>query len=289
MIRLFKKDSGRPAASSPQSDVKTAPLSYIPQIELPDTLEVSMASVIGTRLDQQDTMRLQLIDAGVAAVICDGMGGLSNGQLASRTAADTFLDAVAHVPASELPDSLAQILESSSDAVCRTARGGGSTLVGAVVCGRSLFFCSVGDSKLFIFRAGQMVCATREHTVRLLLNERLQRGQISHAQYQRELSHAEALISYLGAPSLCYTDISCAPFELQPGDTILLCSDGLYRSIPEDRLQQIVCGYAGSFCTLADYLVSTAARLCAQRDNTSVILLRMRAPEPEKMQFDTIV
>ena len=279
MMHLFRKKEPEPVwSASPQSEIRTVPLGYTPEFVLPETLEASVCSVIGTRPDQQDSFRLCPVDAGVAAVVCDGMGGLNNGQLASRAAADAFVEAIAHVPAEELPEAFAQSLESINETVCKAAPGGGSTLVGAVVSGAQLFFCSIGDSRLYIFRDGEMVCATRAHNYGFLLDERLRLGQISPEEYQQELPRAEALVSYFGAPVLQLADISRTPIALQPGDTILLCSDGLYRSIPEARLQKIICGYAGSFCTLAEYLTDTAERLCAQRDNTSVILLRLREP-----------
>ena len=282
MMHLFRKKEPEPVpGASPQSEIRTVPLGYTPEFTLPDELEASAATVIGTRQDQQDSLCLHPVDAGIAAVVCDGMGGLSNGKLASATAADAFLEAVTHAPAERLPDVFAQTLEAINEAVRQKAPGGGSTLVGAVVSGMQLFFCSVGDSKLYIFRDGEMVCATRAHNFGFLLDERLRRGQISPEEYQKELPRAEALVSYLGAPFLQYADISRTPIALQPGDIIMLCSDGLYRSIPEPRLQKIVCGYAGSFCTLAEYLTDTAERLCAQRDNTSVILLRVREPRPD--------
>lgn len=279
MMHLFRKKTPAPGwNASPQSEIRTAPLGYTLEFALPDTLEASVCSVVGTRPDQQDSFRLCPVDAGVAAVVCDGMGGLNNGQLASCATADVFLEAIAHTPADELPEVFAQSLETINEAVCKAAPGGGSTLVGAVISGTQLFFCSVGDSRLYIFRDGEMVCATRAHNYGFLLDERLRLGQISPEEYQQELPRAEALVSYFGTPVLRLADISRTPIVLQPNDTILLCSDGLYRSIPDARLQKIICGYAGSFCTLAEYLADTAERLCAQRDNTSVILLRVRAP-----------
>ena len=282
MMHLFRKK--RPASvpgASSQSEIRTVPLGYTPEFMLPDTLEASVSSVIGTRQEQQDSLCLRPVDAGVAAVVCDGMGGLQNGQLASRAAADTFLETVAHAPAESLPDVFAQSLETINEAICKAAPGGGSTLVGAVVSGTQLFFCSVGDSRLYIFRGGEMICATRAHNYGFLLEERLRLGQISPEEYQQELPRAEALVSYFGAPVLQFADISRTPIALQQDDIILLCSDGLYRSIPEPRLQRIVCGYTGSFGTLAKYLTDTAERLCAQRDNTSLILLQVRACQAE--------
>ena len=69
-------------------------------------------------------------------------------------------------------------------------------------------------------------------------------------------------------------DICQEPLQLREADVILACSDGLYKSIPEERLAQIVGSYTGDFDTLAAYLVRFAADRCTVRDNTTVIAVR---------------
>lgn len=260
---------------SVQSNVETVAMGIQPEFPIPDGLEVSMATILGDREDQQDTLRLRQVQAGVAGVVCDGMGGLANGARASQAAADTFLALIEKTEAALLPETFESALARINAAVLQSAPGGGSTLVGAVVCENRLYYCAVGDSRLFVFRNGQIINATRKHNYEMLLDEARSSGRIGRVEYQRELSRKDALVSYFGAADVRFAEINRAPFPLLCGDVVLLCSDGLYNSIPEDRLNRIISSYAGSFSTLADYLVNTAARLCAQRDNTSLILIRV--------------
>lgn len=82
---------------------------------------------------------------------------------------------------------------------------------------------------------------TTDHNYFFQLNEMLRNGEIDREQYRIEAQEGEALISYVGMGGLQWKDISRAPFVLRPKDTILICSDGLYRSVPAQLILASVC------------------------------------------------
>src|SRR5271155_2434553 len=126
------------------------------------------AQHIGARSSQQDSFgfgdpedKAFLAHGGFVAVVCDGMGGMEHGDLASRTAVRTFLDAYGRKsPAESIPDALERSVREANDRVVEmahhlgAAESVGTTLVAATVLdsgpeNKSMYFISVGDSGLF--------------------------------------------------------------------------------------------------------------------------------------------
>ena len=88
-----------------------------------------------------------------------------------------------------------------------------------------------------------------------------------------EQKRANALISYLGLGGISRIELNISPFRLEPGDQILLCSDGLYRSVSEERIREILemdLGEEGK----AEALIQEAQENGKEKqDNTSVIVI----------------
>ena len=106
--------------------------------------------------------------------------------------------------------------------------------------------------------------------------ESLKSGVISREQYEREerTSQAAAIISYLGIGRLTIMDINPVPFELQPKDIILLCSDGLYKSLTDSQIQALIEDNDIDLEIAANRLCAMALRRGrGSQDNTSVLLL----------------
>ena len=159
-------------------------------------------------------------------------------------------------------------------AIRQRSEQGGTTIAAVLLEGNALHWISVGDSKIYIFRENTMVSATREHNYQMVLDQRLHRGEISLPTYKRESAKGAHLVSYLGKGQLPYLDISTTPFLLHRGDIVLLCSDGLYKSLHESTLQNILCQYQGDFETLGSYLMYLTQLHREVRDNTTVIAIR---------------
>jgi len=207
------------------------------------------AQHIGCRQSQQDEFWFSDVNdhgfidhGGVLAIVADGMGGLEKGAEASRLAARTFGQAyLAKDPADSIPDALANALEEANQAVCALARdvgelgNVGTTLVAAVVAGQSLHWLSVGDSRLYVFRNGELTQFTEDHNYGGMLQKQVAEGQLSADEADSDPDR-NALTSFVGMPGLETVDHSIAPFSLEPGDWVLLCSDGLHGTLGEEEI-----------------------------------------------------
>ena len=236
----------------------------------------------GGRAQQQDYILLEQQGEYLLAVVCDGMGGMEGGAQASRMAAEMmkqiFLQEGMEDPRKFFSDCAARI----DMAVYALEENGkrmqaGTTMVAALLQGRRLHWLSVGDSRIYLYREGQILCPVPAHNYWLLLQEMLASGKIDRQQYIREgsRSNASGLISYLGIGGLPRMEMNTRAFEAQPGDMVLLCSDGLFKSLSDEEILDVIEEQIPAE-EKVDMLISAALeRGGAAQDNTSAILVEI--------------
>jgi protein phosphatase len=165
------------------------------------------------------------------------------------------------------------------EAVYRLERNGkrlraGTTVVAVIITSRRMYWLSVGDSKLYLYRDGQILCPVAAHNYRLILDRQLAAGTIDREKYQEEEKRGEALISYIGIGGLTRIETNKQPFLLEPGDQVLLCSDGLYRSVSEDRIREVLGRTMLPDEKLSQLIGEALSNGGNGQDNTSAILIR---------------
>lgn len=243
------------------------------------------AQHIGARAEQQDAFGFSDIadksftrHGGVLAVVADGMGGLANGREASNLAVRTMLAAyAAKVPTETIPAALYRSITEANRAVYDFAHsqgkagGVGTTLIATVLQGEELHWISAGDSRIYMIRDGRGTQINTDHVYARELRLRAARGEIS-ADQARNHPEREALTSFLGDREIAEVDRSAVPVLLKAGDRLLLCTDGLYRAVPENEM--VAVAVRGSSSEAAEALVARAlAARIPNQDNATVALL----------------
>ena len=153
----------------------------------------------------------------------------------------------------------------------------GTTLVAVSVVDGYMQFISVGDSKIYVLRNGQLRTMNREHNYYLILDEQYRRGEITQGDYLREGARGEALISYLGMGNISIMDANPIPISLIDGDIIILCSDGLYKSLSEEQIAAIIRKNPINLeKTLQELQEEARVSSPTAQDNTSIVLLSYR-------------
>lgn len=243
-------------------------------------VEIGMASIIGSRRSQQDSMFAYAADGQAIGIVCDGMGGLAGGEIASRIALESLADAwFEQMDTMDIPAFFQRAAVSADEKVYwqETPDGkrlqAGTTIVAAIVRRGGLYWLSVGDSKLYFIRGQEILSLNVEHNYRLELNTMLRQGRMTAQEYAAEEYRAEALTSYLGIGGLTVMDINPRAYPLKDGDMILLASDGLYRSLNEEEILTIVRKNERNMQHAADALTAAVTGRKKQ-DNTSVVILR---------------
>lgn len=245
------------------------------------TYRVGNLHHIGQRKEQQDSFCLSDIgdeeatqQKGLLAVVADGMGGLEGGAAISQRVTDTFLARYRklNVPDADkfLCDSVMASEKAVEELMAASGVNGGSTVVAVLLRGGALHFISVGDSRIYLLRRGELLQLNREHTYGALLRERAALGEIDPEEPYIN-PRRDALTAYIGMGSLKRIDRSEQPIPLQPGDKVLLCSDGVFNALGGDALRDTLAGDAVQAAARLEEAV-LAQRLSNQDNFTGVVL-----------------
>lgn len=250
-------------------------------------LKIFAKSVVGDRAYQQDFFVFSKCEendvfqsAGQLAVVCDGMGGMEGGELASRTCAETIYKGFYEMGGA---DDICQLLkeligEANREVSKMTSPTGrvlnsGTTVVATVVKNGRIYWASAGDSRIYLFREDNLKQLTRDHNFRLTLMERCAAGLISINEVEAN-RQKDALISYVGKGSDIIIDTGVADFDGSKGDIAVLCSDGLYKYLSNEEIRMII-QHHGRSGGLAETLVNSALTSSkrGKRDNITVLTI----------------
>jgi serine/threonine protein phosphatase PrpC len=222
---------------------------------------------------QPDDAR-RLARKGRLFLVADGMGGHQSGELASRQAVDYVIRAYMDDPASDVAASLRRAIEAANASLyARSVRAegrlrSGTTLVVAVVRARDLWIANVGDSRAYLWRAGQLRRLSRDHTLFPVAANGLP------GREGRSGSHI--ITRALGTRPNVQVDLFPVR-KLYTGDRILLCSDGLTTPLSDDEICQNVAAHPPQ--KAAEVLVH-AANDRGGPDNVSVIVIQVVGSNP---------
>jgi serine/threonine protein phosphatase PrpC len=226
-------------------------------------------------------------------VLSDGMGGQNAGELASKLSVDTISgllrDAAsskqkvvfgpANPQMSEETNELGSAVRLANRAVWETGRkhahteGMGATVVAVWLRGPIMSLAHVGDSRIYLLRGGEMQQLTTDHS---LVMEQVKRGLIT----REEAEHSDMqniIVRAMGAEESVNVDLD--EVLLQPGDNVVLCSDGLTKMVDDAGIAQIV-EESQTPQQAADRLVE-AANDAGGEDNVTVIVVRVAQGRPK--------
>ncbi len=178
--------------------------------------------------------------------VADGIGGHSAGEVASRAAIRSLAEGLmkrVFIPAAGgetlLPDSLTDHIW---DAVWVTNQAVlnlrqkqdtdmGCTLTAALVLGQHAIVTNVGDSRTYLMRGGKLAQVTKDHSLvaRLIAN--------GIAKPEEAYAHTEKGVIYRSLGDKLEIEIDTFPLELQPGDRLLLCCDGLWEMVRDPIIE----------------------------------------------------
>jgi protein phosphatase len=242
------------------------------------SLQVHAATNPGRVRQNNEDCFLLAAEQGFFAVF-DGMGGHRAGEVASRLARDVVYDYICSRRSTRPP---AQLLERALQRACgviyeeahrrHERRGMGTT---AVVClvddARKAYVAHVGDSRAYLLRESRLRLLTRDHTV---VSELLARGAISARDAVNHPYKSVLSRNLGGRPS---TQVDVVDVLLEPGDRLLLCSDGLTGFAAHDALEQVLGGAEEPRRATAD-LIDLAMR-GGGGDNVTVLVIEAGRPQ----------
>ena len=243
-------------------------------------------TTVGDREEQQDSFGFQINNDSLLAVVCDGMGGHNGGAIASKLAVNELMNRLnLNNEINSVPDYLIAALRETDIKIASikdnkgNQLGAGTTAIAIILKKNELFWCSVGDSRIYLMRGNEMIQATCDHTYKFVLDSQLMNGEISQEEYRNNVAIGDALVSFLGVGNLPMTDINQEPFKLYKDDIIILASDGLYKYLSENEIKSIVTNFSdlNDAVEALDAKVRRGSRkIKLQRDNMTMIIIKTK-------------
>ena len=238
----------------------------------------------GGRHKNEDRMGYCYTSASGLFALADGMGGHPEGEVAAQTALQTLSALFQRDAKPTLKDPLRflqeavlaghhQLLHYATErGLMDTPR---TTVVACVVQGQSAYWAHCGDSRLYLVRDGKLVVRTRDHSYTELHGALLQSGQPLPPDAQR--FNRNVLFTCLGSPGKPVVD-TAGPTVLQPGDRLMLCSDGLWGAVADEPIVDALARLpvTESVPELAEMALRAAG---AKSDNVTVLALEWEGAE----------
>ena len=209
-------------------------------------------------------------------LVADGMGGHAGGGVASRMAVESVRDDLRQKEpdgnSRPYPERLRQAMEQANRKIYNAGMhdpdltGMGTTLVSAFVEGAMIHIGNVGDSRAYRIRGNEIRQITTDHS---WINDQLARGQTPSPDETERYKHM--LTRALGPESEIQADILSQP--LDPGDILLLCSDGLTNTLSDQDMEQCVNGFPDKLQRACERLIQLANDQGGP-DNITVVLIQ---------------
>jgi len=179
---------------------------------------------------------------GRLAIVADGMGGTEGGQFASRISVESVRDVYSALPEEEPQQRLLMAFSKANEQVQQEARqkpalhGMGTTLTACAIVANQLYYAHIGDSRAFLIRSGEARQLTRDHSlVARLIESRTIRPEDAENHPQKHV-----LTAAVGVGDDLQPDYSAEPISLQPSDTLVICTDGLWGQMSPAEIAEIV-------------------------------------------------
>lgn len=234
----------------------------------------------GGREKNEDRMGYCYTNSSGLFLLADGMGGHPEGEVAAQLALQTVSAQYQKEAKPELPDVKAffnTAIIAAHRQILRYAADGGltdtprTTLVAAIVQNGVAHWMHCGDSRLYFVREGELLARTRDH---------------SYMEQRRDMPtpvgmpanmNRNVLFTCLGSPAKPIFDVA-GPVPLQQGDKMLLCSDGLWGSLPDtDIVAQL--GQKPVSVAVPELTERALLKAGATSDNVTVVAMEWETPD----------
>ena len=234
----------------------------------------------GGRDKNEDRMGYSYTRESGLFALADGMGGHPEGEVASQLALQTLAASFQREARPRLADPLRflhdaivaghhQLLRYATErGLLDTPR---TTIVACLLQGNAAYWAHCGDSRLYLVRGDKLVARTRDHSYSELQET------LAHVMPTGDRLNRNVLFTCLGSPGKPVVD-AAGPLRMHPRDRVLLCSDGLWSSVSDAEITDVVAAHPIS--EAVPELVERALRVAGERsDNVTALAVEWEGAE----------
>ena len=248
---------------------------------------VASRSTVGlslSRLENEDSYGVKQdysnqSEAFILGVVADGMGGMAQGEVASRLAVKTILEEPIPISLKSVEDRtewITNMVQKANDCVVKNVRDGGTTLSLILAIGRELMIAHIGDSRIFLLRNGYICQLSEDHYLVAML---LASSEITYEESQGHPERSVLLRSigtkrklsdgYIQDLTRFGSDLS---MELENADTLLICSDGIWDLVSSHELAEIFVNHENLQSAVNQTIDKVISR--GANDNATILALQ---------------
>jgi PPM family protein phosphatase len=232
----------------------------------------------GPRQYNQDRLAYSYSKDALLLVLADGMGGHRNGEIAAQLAVKTLTDAFQRLavptlssPAKFLIENIQQVHDmienvTQAEDLIESPR---TTIVAAIIQRGYLYCAHVGDSRLYHFRGGHLLFRTEDHSV---VQSLYKKGMITKEEMATH-PYKNKIYNCLGGETPPQIDLADR-HELMEGDTVILCTDGVWGVISDQQIKEILQNNSNITDATIDLMDSAEFASDEKGDNMSAIGLQ---------------
>lgn len=234
----------------------------------------------GGRAKNEDRMGYCYTRESGLFALADGMGGHPEGEVASQLALQTLAASFQREARPRLADPLRFLhdaIVSGHHQLLRYATERGlldtprTTIVACLLQGNAAYWAHCGDSRLYLVRGDKLVARTRDHSYSELQET------LAHVMPTGDRLNRNVLFTCLGSPGKPVVD-AAGPLRMHPRDRVLLCSDGLWSSVSDAEITDVVAAHPIS--EAVPELVERALRVAGERsDNVTALAVEWEGTE----------
>ena len=278
------------ANNTPTISEKTLPLPFFNEKYLTDQMDAAFAQSTGRQRDHNEdslfmstctlTNQQKKIPFGVY-IVADGMGGHSNGEIASGIATKSIgshllinlypqlVDDSTRISEESVREIVQNSVKEAHQLIAENAPGGGTTLTAVIIIDDQMTIAHVGDSRAYhITEGGEIQALTRDHS---FVRKLVELGQITP---EEAALHPQRNVLYRALGQSDSYDVDLFNLPLPKSGHLLICSDGLWGLIPESDLVQIT--NTSENPGKAAHRLVAAANGAGGPDNITAILVRLQ-------------
>ena len=252
---------------------------YLTPVWHPERPQIGKVHCIGTRSYQQDSLGLTQVLGGIGtlAMVADGMGGLAGGDQVSQQIIMSGLNYGAAITSCQETNPLVDMVRSINADINRMLGPDliykcGSTLIAVLTVKDRFHWISIGDSRIYLYRAGFVNQLNTDHDLMQLWMPEILSGDRSYAAATQD-PEGRKVTSFIGMGDLKYMDYSRQAIRLRPGDRLILVTDGVYGAVPPETMAAIF--KANQNVSDAAQALDQAVRVAAlpHQDNYTALIL----------------
>ena len=202
---------------------------------------IYIQSNIGGRTENQDFYGSAQTKFGELRFVCDGMGGHNGGRYAAERAVRIIIEEVTKSNDTNAAEALQEAVLKANEAIWQESntnanlKGMGSTVVALLITLEKAICCHVGDSRIYQLRKGKILHRTSDHSH---VFDLVRQGKMTEE--QARLSNKSNVITRSLGTKLALNVEMTVNLSYKTGDRFLLCTDGIWSMIPENKLIELI-------------------------------------------------